>query len=139
MVAERTCYCFDVPEMGNAFACSTFCEQVYGKGEEAFPQVAALKLERDGLYLLGRCLHAGRGCEQDSQRAKENFLIAAELGHVYAIDYYVRLLNESNHARCYWLIKAAWRGWPQSFLGSFSIPVLKFFWHEKKCIDCVFD
>jgi hypothetical protein len=36
--------------------------------------------ERDGFFLLGCCHRDGVVCERNVERAKENFLIAAELG-----------------------------------------------------------
>jgi hypothetical protein len=39
---------------------------------------AAHQGERDGVHCLGDCYRVGIGCEQDVERAKENFLVAAE-------------------------------------------------------------
>ena len=72
-------------EMGNAFACSSLCDEVWGENkEEAFrlAQPAASQHERDGFYLFGRCFRDGFGCEKDLNLAKQNLLIAAELGDV---------------------------------------------------------
>ncbi len=118
-------------EMGNAFACSVFSGQVLGKNnEQAFrlAQLAATKHERDGFYLLGCCfLHGYYGCEKDITLAKENFLIAAELGDVLAADAYGRLLGELDPTRWLWLGRAALRGFPSSFLQLFSEQVEQFF------------
>ena len=117
-------------EMGNAFACSRLCNQVlYINKEEAFrlAQLAANQHERDGLFLLGRCFHDGRGCEQDLNLAKENFLIAAELGDVFAAVDYGCLRGESDPARWIWWERAALRGWANPFLDFFSKQVKEFF------------
>ena len=120
-------------EMGNAFGCSTLCWQfVWGENEDEdevfrFAQLASNQHERDGFYLLGRCFRDGIGCEQDLTFAKENFLIAAELGDVNAAWLYGNMLNESDLARWLWLGKAALRGSPDSFLRSFSEQVEQFF------------
>ncbi len=110
-------------EMGNAFACSTLFWQVFGtNNEEAFrlAQLAASLRERDGFFLLGFCFRDCIGCEEDLILAKENFLIASELGDVYAADNYGSLLDESDLHRWLWWGRAALRGWPDSFLRFFS-------------------
>ncbi len=117
-------------EMGNAFACSSLCELVlYGSEEEAFrlAQMAAFQHERDGFYWIGRCFRDAFGCEGDFNSAKENILVAAELGHVWAADYYARLLGEFDSARWIWLARVALHGFPFSFLVSFSKPVEQLF------------
>ncbi len=119
-------------EMGNAFACSTLCGdalyQLRDKEESfRFAQFAASQHERDGSYWLGRCFRDGVGCEEDLNLAKENFLIAAELGDVFAASLYGDLLDKSDPAR--WLLhgRAAMRGVPGSFLQFFSKQVEQFF------------
>ncbi len=117
-------------EMGNAFACAMLCDQVqYESKEETFllARLAAAQHERDGFYLLGCCFREGFGCEQDSNLAKENFLIAAELGNVWAAEDYGSLLGKSDPVRWLWFGRAALRGWPRSFLRSFSKHIELFF------------
>ncbi len=117
-------------EMGNAFACSRLCFRVlYSNKEEAFrlAQLAANQHERDGFYLLGRCFRDGMGCEKDLNSAKENYLIAAELGHVVAAVEYGCLLDHSDPFCWLWLGRAALRGLPGSFLLYFSKQVEQFF------------
>ncbi len=117
-------------EMGNAFACSRLCFRVlYSNKEEAFrlAQLAANQHERDGFYLLGRCFRDGFGCEKDLNLAKQNLLIAAELGHVWAACYYGALLNESDPVRWHFWSRAALLGWPLYFLRSFSKQVERSF------------
>ena len=117
-------------EMGNAFACSTLCGEVWiEKEEEAFrlAQAAALEHERDGSFLLGVAFDGGYGCEKDLNLAKENYLIAAELGHGFAADFYGRLLDESDPVHWIWFARAALRGCSDLFLGSFAKQVNLFF------------
>ncbi len=118
-------------EMGNAFACSTLCWQIQGENkEEAFrsAQLAASQHERDGFYWLGRCFRDGFGCEKDLNLAKQNFLIAAELGHVVAAAFYGESLNESDPDCWLWRGRAALRGAsPFLFLDSFPKQVEEFF------------
>ncbi len=117
-------------EMGYAFACSMLCavQVLYENDEESFrlAQLAASQHERDGFWLLGRCFRDGIGCEKDLNLAKENILITAELGHVWAACDYGRLLGDSDPARWLWLGRAALRG-PGSFRDSFAIQVEQFF------------
>ncbi len=116
--------------MGNAFACSSLREQVWGENkEEAFrlARAAASKHERDGFYWLGYFFRSGLGCEKDLNLAKKNILIAAELGHVWAALDYGHLLDESDPARWLWLGRAALRGWRISFLDHFAKQVNQFF------------
>ncbi len=77
--------------------------------------------------MLGRCFRDGIGCEKDLNLAKQNFLIAAELGHVWAASEYGDLLGEFDPFRWFWWSRAALRGYPDSFLGSFSEQVEQFF------------
>ena len=88
---------------------------------------AAAKHERDGFFRLGSCLLDGVGCEKDLNLAKENFLIAAELGHSWAADAYGRLLGNSDPVCWIWFGRAAVLGLPFSFLASFSKQVEEFF------------
>ncbi len=65
--------------------------------------------------------------KKDLRLAKENYLIAAELGHGWAANYYGNSLNESDPACWLWLGRAALHGWPHSFLHFFSKQVEQFF------------
>ncbi len=117
-------------EMGNSFACSRLCEELWEcEKEELFPlaQLAATQHERDGFAWLGVCFRNGRGCEKDLNLAKENFLIAAELGHVWAAKYSGELLHEFDPDCWNFWSRAALRGLPRAFLGSFSKQVDLFF------------
>ncbi len=117
-------------ELGNAFSCSKLFEYVSeGNEEEAFrlAQFAAVHRERDGFYMLGSCFREGRRCEKDLNSAKENLLIAAEFGHIYAAVEYGYLLVKSDPARWHFWSRAAVRGFPDSFLRSFSKEVKAFF------------
>ncbi len=117
-------------EMGNAFACSRLCVEVAVENEkEAFrlAQIAAALRERDGFYLIGRCLYGGIGCEEDLKVSTKNLLIAAELGHVHAANYYGCLFDQCDPARWVWLGRAAMHGRPFRFLDSFSKQVEQYF------------
>ncbi len=90
-------------EMGNAYACSTLGWQISVRNkEEAFrlAQLSASKHERDGFFVLGH-----RFCN-----AAENYLIAAELGHVWAAGFCGHLLNDYDPSHWVWMGRAALRG-----------------------------
>ena len=97
--------------------------------EEAFrfAGLAASLRERDGFFLLGFCFRDCIGCEEDLILAKENFLIASELGHARAAEEFFDLLDESDPCCWLWWSRAALRGWAFSFLDSFSEQVELFF------------
>ena len=116
-------------EMGNAFACSTLCSLVYDDDkEEAFrlAQLATILHERDGFRWLGYCFRDGIGCEKDLILAKENYLIAAEMGNVYAASDYGRWLDESDPVWWLWMGRAALRGLTFAFIMLFSKQVEQF-------------
>ncbi len=97
--------------------------------EEAFrfAQLAAAKRERDGFSHLGDGFRFGFGCEKDLNSAKQNLLIAAELGHVWAAESYGFLLYETDPCRWLWWSRAALRGLPDYFLSYFLKQVELFF------------
>ncbi len=118
-------------EMGNAFASSMLSVLCFGdeNEEQAFPfaQLAAAKHEPGGHFWIGAFLHSGIICERNLSLAKENFLIAAELGYAAAAAYYGNFVDELPPSRWLWLSRAASRGYPDSFLDSFSKQVEQFF------------
>ncbi len=78
-----------------------------GKERFRWAGKAAAQGERDGFYLLGRCYDEAEGCERNVERAKENFLIAAELSDVYAMLHLSQLLRKADPRRFVWLGNAA--------------------------------
>jgi len=78
--------------------------------------MAAGQGERDGFLLLGRCFRDAEGCEENLDKAKENFLIASELGHVLAMVALGSLLDESDPQRWLWWGQAAALGASSRFL-----------------------
>ncbi len=115
----------------HAFACSTlfvWSVQVESK-EKCFrlARLAAAQRERDGYSLLGRCFRHGFGCEEDEKLAKDNFLIAAELGDAFAANAYLDLLDEDDLARWVFLGRGALLGRPFSFFFAFLDPIRDFF------------
>jgi hypothetical protein len=82
--------------------------------------LAAAQGERDGLFWLGDCFRDGEGCEKDLDKAKENFLIASELGHVLAMIWLGSLHDEPDSQRWRWWGRAAALGNSSSFLFNFA-------------------
>jgi hypothetical protein len=66
--------------------------------------------ERDGFFCLGYCYQYGTGCEKDLERAKENFLVAGEFGHVFAMVFLGGLFDKDDPQRFFWLGRAAAKG-----------------------------
>ena len=89
--------------------------------------LAALQHERDGFNELGDCFRSGIDCEIDLNLAKQNYLIAAELGRVFSAANYGYLLGESDPVCWFWLGRAALRDFHGSFLRSFAKQVERFF------------
>ncbi len=117
-------------ELGNAFACSTLCDEVWRRNKDEafrFAQLAVTQHERDGFYWLGFCFRNGIGCEKDLNLAKENFLIAVELGRISASELYGYLLGVSDPACWLWFGRTASRCYPISFRHSFPTQVDQFF------------
>jgi hypothetical protein len=82
------------------------------RGEEKimFAQLAAAQGERDGFYELGWCFSRGDGCRKDLDKARENFLQASELGHVWAMIELGRLLSDLDH-QCWAMVGPGGISW----------------------------
>jgi TPR repeat protein len=108
------CYPYDsstlreAANMGNAFAQAAMAGGE-GISEERFrwAEKSASQNERDGFYSLGRCYEEGDGCQKDLERAKENYLVAANLGSVHAMCMCRSFYGKENPQRYVWMGKAA--------------------------------
>jgi TPR repeat protein len=69
---------------------------------------SAAQGERGGLYWLGYCYRHGFGCEKDREKGKENFLIAAELEDMCAMEHLASFLAK--------LIRGYFFGWEELLL-----------------------
>jgi hypothetical protein len=107
-------------ELDFAFAQALLVGRTRGKEGFKFAQLAAGQGDRDGLYWLGWCFRFGQGCEEDLDKAKENFLLASELDHVMAMDGLGHLLDKSDPQRWRWLGCVAALGRAGGFLSDFS-------------------
>jgi hypothetical protein len=101
-------------ELGYAYAQALMAGGTKGEDRFLWAEKAAAKGDRDGFYWLGFCYAYGAGCSMNVERAKENSLIAAELGHVDSMTRFGGLLDETNPQRFIWLGRAAARGNPYS-------------------------
>jgi TPR repeat protein len=97
-------------ELGDAFAQAEMAwKNVHGEGFR-WAEKSAGQGERDGFFMLGVCCRGGLGCEQDVKRAKESFLVSAELGHVCAMVRLGELLEKDDPQRLMWFGRAAANG-----------------------------
>jgi TPR repeat protein len=107
-------------ELGFAFAQAFLFGRTEGEESFTFAQMAAAQGERDGYYWLGWCFRDGEGCEKDLEKAKENFLLASELGYVWAMNHLAELLGESDPQRWRWWGRAAALEESWLFLSNFA-------------------
>jgi TPR repeat protein len=89
-------------KLGFAFSRALMADRTRGDEKFKFAQLASAQGERDGLCELGQCFRDGAGCENDLDKAKENFLLASALGHVSAMIRLGILLDESDPQRWRW-------------------------------------
>jgi hypothetical protein len=103
-------------ELGDAFAQARMAWRTFSQERFRWAEKSAAQGERDGFFWLGRCYRSGRECEKDAERANENFLVAAELGHVDAMVFAGWFLDKDDPKRFVWLGRAAASGVSDSFL-----------------------
>ena len=106
--------------LGFAFAQAWMARETAGEEMFKFAWLAAAQGERDGFYRLGCCFRDGEGCEQNLDKAKENFLRASELEHLYAMRSLGESLDDSDPQRWRWWGRAAALGDSRAFLFSFA-------------------
>lgn len=105
-------------ELGYALAQAKIAWSVRGQERLEWANASAAQGERAGLYMLGFWFNnLGRG--KDLLRAKEYYLIAAEVGELSAMVSLGRILIKSDPKRYFWFGKAAARGYPRDFLDCF--------------------
>jgi hypothetical protein len=114
--------------LGDAFAQAEMASAWGTPVEERFQwaEKSAAQGERDGVYYLGHCFRHGTGCEKDVERAKENLLVAAELGYVYGMEQFAFLHDKGDPQLFAWLGRAASNGEPFYFLSEMGYPIRNF-------------
>ncbi len=90
---------------------------------------AAMKAQndRDCFFALGEGYKYGEGCEKSFPKAREAFLMGAELGSLHCVEQYCLLHFLSNPTCWIWRTRIAKRGWPLPFLDAMIDPVDVFF------------
>ena len=121
-------------ELGFAFAQALVADEISGEEKVKFAQLAAAQGERDGFVWLALCFRDGEGCEKDLNKAKENFLLASELGDVWTMGWLGHLLQELDRLRWQWWGRASALGDRANFLSSFcETSRIVQFWFWKCC------
>jgi hypothetical protein len=110
-------------DLGYPFAQAKMAGLTYGS---FLQNLLHLKRERGGFFWLWVCYEKSDGCEMDLEKAKEYHLIAAQLGFVFSMTEFGRLLDASDPQRWVWLGRAALLRDSYTFLCSFSDQVEKF-------------
>jgi hypothetical protein len=113
-------------ELGCALAQAKMAERTDDEEGFRLATLAALQRERNSFCCLGWCFFYGEGCEKNEDKARENYLIAAELGEVDSMTGVGGLWEESDLLRWYWWGQAAQLGQPYCFLENFSKLVHQF-------------
>jgi hypothetical protein len=113
-------------DLGCALAQAKMAVKTSGEEKFQFAKSAASQREREGFYWLGWCYQNARGCVMDLVKARECYLIAAQLGNVDSMSAVGRLLDGSDPQRWLWRGRAAVFGDPSSFLLNFSAKVHQF-------------
>jgi hypothetical protein len=72
-------------DLGYAFAQARMAWRTGGEERFRLAEKSAAQGERDGFYSLGECYRDGLGCDEDVERAKENYLVAAEFADVFSM------------------------------------------------------
>jgi hypothetical protein len=114
-------------DLGDAFAQAEMAGRTNGQ-EQGFhwAEKSAAQGERDGFCYLGYCYRNGIGCQKDVHRANENFLIAAELGHVRTMICVGDLLDNDDPQRFVWFGRAAANGESSFFLDEMRDQICNF-------------
>jgi hypothetical protein len=113
-------------ELGYAFAQAMMVLKAPVVERFRVAQLAALQGERFEFLCLGYCMWFGYGCEKDLEKAKENYLLAAVLGDVNAMEKFGDLLDDFDPMKWHWLGRAALGGCSEPFLRKFPSQMQKF-------------
>ncbi len=113
-------------ELGFAFGQAKFAEALNPRRMFPWNRMSSALRERDGFLWLGYSLFRGFGCEQNRTEGKENFLAAAELGHVTAMTLFGATLARTDPQHWFWCGRAAQKGDSDAFLTWFCDAVFEF-------------
>jgi TPR repeat protein len=112
--------------LGYSLAQARMASETIGEERFLFAKSAATQQERDGFFWLGWCYEFSIGCEKDLNKARECYLVAAQLFFVWSMTNIARLLDESDLERWVWWGRTCEPGFPNSLLNNFSAVVLNF-------------
>jgi hypothetical protein len=113
-------------DLGYPLAQAKMAEETSGEEQFRCAKFAASQRDRVGFFWLGICCEHNMGCEKDLDKARECYLVAAQLGLVESMSAFGRLVDESDPLRWLWSGRAAELGQPGLFLGKFSELIEKF-------------
>ncbi len=97
-------------DLGNAFAQARMAIETEDEERFRWAEKSAAQGERDGFYWVGQCYRDGSGCVKDAERAREYFLVSAELGDVYAMVRVGEFFDKDDPQRFVWFGRAASNG-----------------------------
>ncbi len=114
--------------LGNAFAQSKMGWAAGNRVEDCiyWAQKSAAQGERDGFYALGHCYQHGHGCDKNIDKAKENFLIAVNLGLFDAKICLTQLLKKNDTTRIALLGELTKLGYRNRFFSEIEEQFAKF-------------
>jgi hypothetical protein len=107
-------------ELGDAVAQAWMAWQTVGEERFRWAEKSVVQGERDGFLQRGHCYQYGFGCEEDAERAKENYFVAAELGEVHAMVCVGELFGKDDPQRFVWFGRATVSGYSMPFLNEMS-------------------
>jgi hypothetical protein len=113
-------------DLGYAYAQSSVAAATSFEVRFQWAERSAAQGERDAFFWLGICFRDGEGCVRDIEKAKESFLVAAELGDVHGMLRLGELFDRNDAQRFVWLGKAALSGDFMAFLEEFGDQIQNF-------------
>jgi hypothetical protein len=113
-------------ELGYSLAQARMAGTEGGEARFRLAKSATSQRDRDGFYHLGRCYKFSTGCEMDWKKAKECYVIAAQLGSVASMKFLGALLDLSDPQRWFWRGRLAVIGLPDGLLNNVASAVQEF-------------
>jgi hypothetical protein len=113
-------------DLGDAFAQAWMAMRTVGEERFQWAEKSAVQRERDGFLELGYCYRDAVACKKDLERAKDNFLVAFEIGLLNAMICVGNLLGKDEPQRFFWFGRAASSGLSFSFLNEMRHQIRNF-------------
>jgi hypothetical protein len=111
---------------GHATAQSMMAWRTHGYVRFLWAHKSAAQDERNGYFWLACCYRDGSGCEKDVHLAKENYMIAGQLGRIDAMLEIGHLLERTAPQRFFWFGSAAASGSAVTFLNEMFVAMSNF-------------